>query len=414
MMPDDRFGGTVSAWLQQRAAGGAPDYLDDILGRTARTRQRPGWTSIERWPPMDISANRTVLPSRFPLRILALVAILALLLAAVIAVGVGSQQQRLPAPFGTAANGFIAYTGANSEIYAFDPASGTTRPLIAGTTIDQTPDFSPDGSKFLFARKEEVSDLVRLMVANADGSDVRPVTEFTQPESSAWSPDSTRVAVVESARVIDTLTIYSLDETPPVWVPVEGILEEVSWRSPTELVYLGNVAGTYGLYVVGIDGTPPRPIRPVSGVDTDWMGPIVSPDGSKIAYTKWGDSPMIHIVDIDSGADRTVPYAGTNLGDAWPTSWSPDGTRLVFSRWVGTENRLAVGSVDGGQPVEIGPGFPDFADGAVGLFSPDGRQVVARYGQVPDELWLLDAAGGAQDKVLTGVLEIGSWQRRAP
>ena len=66
MTSDDRFGGTVSVWLQQRAGTGAPDYLDDILGRTARTRQRPGWTSIERWPPMDISANRTVLPSRFP------------------------------------------------------------------------------------------------------------------------------------------------------------------------------------------------------------------------------------------------------------------------------------------------------------------------------------------------------------
>ena len=92
MTSDDRFGGTVSVWLQQRAGTGAPDYLDDILGRTARTRQRPGWTSIERWPPMDISANRTVLPSRFPVRSLALLAIIGLLLVAIAAVivGVGS------------------------------------------------------------------------------------------------------------------------------------------------------------------------------------------------------------------------------------------------------------------------------------------------------------------------------------
>ena len=154
MMPDDRFGGTVSVWLQERAGTGAPDYLDDILGRTARTRQRPGWTSIERWPPMDISASRTVLPSRFPLRALALLAILALLLAAVVAVGVGSQQQRLPAPFGLAANGLIAYGAADGDIHAFDPLTGATRPLITGPAHDETPVFSPDGSKFLFARAD--------------------------------------------------------------------------------------------------------------------------------------------------------------------------------------------------------------------------------------------------------------------
>ena len=75
---------------------------------------------------------------------------------------------------------------------------------------------------------------------------------------------------------------------------------------------------------------------------------MVSPDGSKIAYSKWGDSPMIHIVDIDSGADGKVLYEGANEGDGWPTAWSPDGTQLVFTRWNGTENHLAIGSVDGG------------------------------------------------------------------
>ena len=72
------------------------------------------------------------LPSRFPLRAIALVAILAVLLAAVVAVGVGSLQQRLPAPFGLAAQWAIAYGAADGDIHAFDPLTGTSRPLIAG------------------------------------------------------------------------------------------------------------------------------------------------------------------------------------------------------------------------------------------------------------------------------------------
>ena len=110
--------------------------------------------------------------------------------------------------------------------------------------------------------------------------------------------------------------------------------------------------------------------------------PVVSPDGSEIAYTKWGDSPMIHIVDIDSGDDRKVQYDGANEGDGWPTAWSPDGTQLVFTplerhreppgRRLG---RRRARSSRWGRPSRTSP------NGAIGLFSPDGRQVVARYGQ---------------------------------
>ena len=128
-------------------------------------------------------------------------------------------------------------------------------------------------------------------MANADGSDVRPVTDLIQPESSAWSPDSPRVAVAESTQAGDTLTIYSLDGTPPVSLPVEGIVEEVSWRSPTELVFLGQRGATYGLYVIGVDGSPPRAILPPTTVDVDWIGPVVSPDGSKIAVHEVGRQP---------------------------------------------------------------------------------------------------------------------------
>jgi len=416
MTPDDRFDGTVSMWLQERAGKGAPDYLDNILGRTARTRQRPGWASIERWPPMDFSATRAALPFRFPLRSLALIAILGLLLAAVVAIGIGSQLQlqRLPAPFGPAANGVIAYGAKDGDILALDVVTGLSRPLVAGPEQDEAPEFAPNGTQFIFARKGPSGIGSLMMVANADGSNVRPLTGISYLESSAWSPDSRRIAVADGLPMPPRLTVYSTDGSRPVVLPVDMTVGELRWRSDTELVFLGHDGGTHGLYVVGIDGSLPQPILPVSGVDVDFMSPVVSPNGSEIAYAKWGDSPMIHIVNIDSGVDRKVQYTGLNEGDGWPTSWSPDGKQLVFSRWNGTENHLAVGSVDGRAPVEMGPGFPDFTNGAVGLFSPDGRQIVAWYGKAPDETWLLDPAGGAGERILTDAPILGSWQRTAP
>ena len=44
-----------------------PDYLTDILGRTARTRQRPAWASLERWLPMDLATPRAA-TARIPWR----------------------------------------------------------------------------------------------------------------------------------------------------------------------------------------------------------------------------------------------------------------------------------------------------------------------------------------------------------
>ena len=48
----DQFERHLPAALADLGESTTPDYLTDILGRTARTRQRPAWASLERWLPM--------------------------------------------------------------------------------------------------------------------------------------------------------------------------------------------------------------------------------------------------------------------------------------------------------------------------------------------------------------------------
>ena len=178
-------------------------------------------------------------------------------------------------------------------------------------------------------------------------------------------------------------------------------------------MFLGTNPGAYGIYAVSTDGSAARPLLPPTAVDTDWIQPVVAPDGSRIVWTKWVEGPQIHVLDFASGVVSRPVFSGTNEGDGWPT-WSPDGTKLLFSRWDGTENHLAVGPAGGGAAVEMGPGFPDFTDGATGSFSPDGTKIIARYGFDPLATWLLDTAGGRGERLLTAVNALGSWQRLAP
>ena len=154
----DRFERELPSALTDVAGGGRSDYLTDIPGRTARTRQRPAWVSLERWLPMDLVIARTPV-ARIPWRTVAVVAGLLILLVAVLALYAGSQR-RLPLPFGPAANGVIPYD-ANGDILVADPATGGNPVVLGGPANDYGPTFSPDGTKIGYVREASGGELAQ-------------------------------------------------------------------------------------------------------------------------------------------------------------------------------------------------------------------------------------------------------------
>ena len=74
----------LSAALDEVGGQARPDYLPDIVAQAGRTRQRPAWTFLERWLPMDIAVRRQGVPRA------AVLFAPVLLLAALLAVGVAS------------------------------------------------------------------------------------------------------------------------------------------------------------------------------------------------------------------------------------------------------------------------------------------------------------------------------------
>ena len=67
MTPIDRFERQLPDRLAELAGARTPDYFDDLLAQTARTRQRPAWTFLERWLPMDLATPRAA-TARIPWR----------------------------------------------------------------------------------------------------------------------------------------------------------------------------------------------------------------------------------------------------------------------------------------------------------------------------------------------------------
>lgn len=406
-----------------------PDYLDDILQLTARTSQRPRWTFPERWLPVDTTLARPTLFGRIPIRQLIVLAALVALTVAALAFYVGSQN-RVPAPFGLAANGKISYV-VGDDIYVRDTLTGEGRPLIVGPDKQFAQSFSPDGTGIAYASDVLGSD--PFLIANADGSN--PVQVGLVPPTgnaqAVWAPDSRRMALIYDTPPagIPTLFIVTADRSSRA-VDLGGLKPwDVAWLTPTGdrlLIRAEDAAGAMDFYTVDVDGSNRTafglPGRTDYGPEFTLSGMSVSPDRSTIAYNGIEAIPgavgdlrqhfRIHLIAADGTNDRSIPGpADPFVHENWPV-FSPDGKWIVAQRWKfeSSDGGLVLIAADGSQPArEIGPQ-------AVGgdlskAWAPDGSRILMMNNQTM-EIYLIDPVSGGAER-LEWAEDMPDWQRVA-
>ena len=365
---------------------------------------------------------RPLLVSRMPWRPMAIVALLVLAIVSALIFAAGSSR-RVPPPFGPAANGSIVYSTAGGDISAVNPLTGASTALISGPEKDTAPLLSRDGTKFLFVRNLEATSA--LMVANVDGTGVRQLAEgFFAPSDLDrspfdWSPSGAQVAAVGDVfpGSVRNITILATDGSATRTLDLGLNVSDVAWRpNGHELVFKGEKNATYGLYLVQADGSGLRAIAPVNDLQYGWREPILSQDGSLVTFARSGgvSDNGIHVLGVDSGVDRLLEFDGSVDIQAALPQFSPDGTRLVFQRYAGGKNQLAVVPLDGGgKAAPIGPVQADGGATPSLSFSPDGSMVLVTY-PTEGKTWLLATNGGSDRQVSWPGTKFQSWQRLAP
>jgi hypothetical protein len=429
----DRFERELPSALADVAGAGRPDYLTDVLGRTATTRQRPAWASAQRWLPMELTTPRTSI-ARVPWRYVAAVAAVLLLGLAAIVIA-GSQQRRVPPPFGPAANGLIPFER-NLDIYVGDPATGQSRLLVGGPERDYAPSFSPDGTRVAFLRASAdcptPGDVCpggeSIVVVAADGSDVRSVTPapLLGIHSAGWAPDSRSLLVDHEAAGTPRLALLPIDGGTPRTIVDDIETDWALYRPPNgdDILVRGRLHGRWGLYSMHTDGTairllaePQVTTSDTQGPDQDLNFPAYSPDGSRIYYNRY-TSPAGVIQAWVMNADGSNPHRFNVNGPAggwWEGEMapSPDGRWVVMWRVPsGGVGRITLFPADGsGDGTVIGP--PIGGTGHWG-WSPDSTKLLLNFNDASEgDQGLIDVSTGTFTTLPWNADTEPDWQRQA-
>ncbi len=152
------------------------------------------------------------------------------------------------------------------------------------------------------------------------------------------------------------------------------------------------------IYIVNADGSGLRRL-------TDGIDPVLSPDGTRLAYARWGAPHGVFILDLRTGQEQRVASVNQPRG---PT-WSPDGSRLAFTHVTRTRTCVDLGftCVD---PEELRSMF----GGHDCIDTPQGRRCISDFPLVKiDDNGLAVANptdGTRRDLISEGTIQSAQWR----
>ena len=239
---------------------------------------------------------------------------------------------------------FVQHTQNDNGLYIRNANNGQVTKEL-GRGLERHPNWSPDGIWIAFDA---------------------PLADDGQPQVMLWNRNG-------QARV---LTNDPHSATDPDFSP-DG----------ESIAYVNHGANGSDIATMAADGSNQEPLT-----NAGFNGsPDYSPDGSLISYIhSEGGRYSVRVVTPDGASDRLV-YAGQSL--LWGSAFSPDGSRILFSEFRGGQWDLATARLADGQTEWLSD-TPDF-DETHASYSPDGTRLLFTRGvpqQNGSELFTSDLA----------------------
>lgn len=224
------------------------------------------------------------------------------------------------------------------QLWIYDTETDQRRKVIEGRVLNI--DWSPDGEWFVF---HSFSDPEFLFKVRSDGTDLTRLTGNGSPNDleytsvGRWSPNGGTILFTVIAGEPRGVSVMNPDGTEPIILIPYGV--GANWLPSGEKFVYANWDTTVQdtdrqrqLYVANKDGNEIKKITDLPN-STYISAPVVSPDGTQIAFTYTGNNGRdeIFLMDING---TNIKQMTSGKGLIRRPEWNPNGTEILFTRFI--------------------------------------------------------------------------------
>ncbi len=321
-----------------------------------------------------------------------------------------------------------------SNIWMVESSGGEPRQYTSGPTIDNSPRWSPDGTKIAFLSDRGAGK--QIYVVTTTGGEACQITKLRWGAGTpVWSPDGSKIAFNAS---IDP-DVAPEDWEKPLDAKAKEAEEKKRREEPKHLKNLRikadaalGLSGNKRMHIFVVDAEGKESSKIVTTGEFDHMGVAWSPDGKYLSFASNRDPDYewqgwlsdIYVMPAEGGEMRKLTPSN---GPARNPVWTPDGKHIIYAghqqEWKAAPSatipKLWKVAVDGGDPVCLTSSFDrgvgdhcsgdsKYGAGENGPFvSPDGRTIYfLASDQGKTSLYSIPAEGGDVSVVMGGDRQI--------
>ena len=174
------------------------------------------------------------------------------------------------------------------------------------------------------------------------------------------------------------------------------------------IAFVSGRDGNREIYTMNSDGSDQRRVTTTSADESD---PSWSPDGTRIVFTAKSNQEMdIYVMAADGSGlpQRLTERIGFDRSSNFHPAWSPDGSQIAFVKDLnlpGTGPNVYVVNANGSNPQKL---TETGALNDMPAWSPDGKQIVFRSNRLGSrtDIFLMNADGSAETHLPTPPLSI--------